>query len=150
MPQGTSHYTKKDIPKDVCVGAQAIPISEQLSIKEHHLDVSEKVAEMEEKVDFLEESSLIPEKTVEELKESLEDLSTQNDAKDPGKTYELLDAVAKRLEYAAGMAYENLETKAAAKEQFSAKLQEMLQEVLADPALNDRALLLKKHGLMPN
>ena len=29
-------------------------------------------------------------------------------------------------------------------------LQEMLQEVLANPALNDRELLLKKHGLIPN
>ena len=110
------------------IGAQLIPISEKVIMKDHRLDVSDKVAEMEEKVDFLEESSLIPEKTAEELKESLEDLSTQNDAKDPGKTYELLDAVAKRLEYAAGMAYENLETEAAAKEQFSAMLQEMLQK----------------------
>ena len=110
------------------IGAQAIPITEKPIIKDHRLDVSDKVAEMEEKVEFLEESSLIPEKTVEELKESLEDLSTQNDAKDPGKTYELLDAVAKRLEYAAGMAYENLETEATAKEQFSAMLQDMLQK----------------------
>ncbi len=110
------------------IGAQAIPISEKIMPKEHHLDVSAKVAEIEEKVEFLEESSLIPEKTVEELKESLEDLSSQNDAKDPGKTYELLDAVAKRLEYAAGMAFESLETEAAAKENLSAMLQEMLDK----------------------
>ena len=110
------------------IGAQAIPISEKIMPKEHHLDVSDKVAELEEKVEFLEESSLIPEKTVEELKESLEDLSSQNDAKDPGKTYELLDAVAKRLEYAAGMAYEDLENEASAKETLSVMLQEILDK----------------------
>ena len=122
------------------LGTQLIPISEKVIIKDHRLDVSDKVAEMEEKVDFLEESSLIPEKTVEELTESLADLSTQNDAKEPGKTYDLLDAVAKRLEYAAGMAYENLETEAAAKEQFSAKLQEMLQEMLQKNAQESKSL----------
>ena len=110
------------------IGAQAIPISEKIMPKEHHLDVSDKVAELEEKVEFLEESSLLPEKTVEELKESLEDLSSQNDAKDPGKTYELLDAVAKRLEYAAGMAYEDLENEATAKETLSTMLQEILDK----------------------
>ncbi len=110
------------------IGAQTIPISEKILPKEHHLDVSDKVAELEEKVEFLEESSLIPEKTVEELKESLEDLSSQNDAKDPGKTYELLDAVAKRLEYAAGMAYEDLENEASAKETLSVMLQEILDK----------------------
>ena len=110
------------------IGAQAIPISEKIMPKEHHLDVSDKVTELEEKIDFLEESSLLPEKTVEELKESLEDLSSQNDAKDPGKTYELLDAVAKRLEYAAGMAYEDLENEATAKETLSTMLQEILDK----------------------
>ena len=110
------------------IGAQAIPISEKIMPKGHHLDVSDKVAELEEKVEFLEESSLLPEKTVEELKESLEDLSSQNDAKDPGKTYELLDAVAKRLEYAAGMAYEDLGNEATAKETLSAMLQEILDK----------------------
>jgi len=109
-------------------GAQAIPISEKVIAKEHHLDVSEKTAELEEKIDFLEETSLLPEKTVEELKESLEDLSSKNDAKDPAKTYELLDAVTKRLDYAADMAYESLETEAEAKESFSAMLQEMLEK----------------------
>ncbi len=118
------------------LGAQAIPISEQLSIKEHHLDVSEKVAELEEKIAFLEESSLLPEKTAEELKESMEDLSSQNDAKDPAKTYELLDAVISRLNYAADMAYEALETEATAKESFSA----MLQDILAKNAQESQSL----------
>ena len=110
------------------IGAQMIPISEKPIIKEHHLDVSEKVAELEEKIEFLEESSLIPEKTAEELKETMEDLSSQNDAKDPAKTYELIDAVTSRINYAADMAYETLETEASMKESFSAMLQEMLDK----------------------
>ncbi len=110
------------------IGAQMIPISEKPIIKEHHLDVSEKVAELEEKIEFLEESSLIPEKTAEELKETMEDLSSQNDAKDPAQTYELIDAVTSRINYAADMAYETLETEASMKESFSAMLQEMLDK----------------------
>ena len=110
------------------IGAQMIPISEKVIIKEHRLDVSEKVAELEEKIAFLEESSLIPEKTAEELKETMEDLSSQNDAKDPAKTYELIDAVTSRINYAVDMAYETLETEASMKESFSAMLQEMLDK----------------------
>ncbi len=110
------------------IGAQMIPISEKAIIKEHRLDVSEKVAELEEKIEFLEESSLIPEKTAEELKETMEDLTSQNDAKDPAKTYELIDAVTSRINYAADMAYETLETEASMKESFNAMLQEMLDK----------------------
>ena len=110
------------------IGAQMIPISEKAIIQEHRLDVSEKVAELEEKIEFLEESSLIPEKTAEELKETMEDLSSQNDAKDPAKTYERIDAVTSRINYAADMAYETLETEASMKESFSAMLQEMLDK----------------------
>ncbi|MBO4527088.1 MAG: hypothetical protein J5743_05645 [Victivallales bacterium] len=110
------------------IGAQMIPITIKTVKEEHQLDVSEKVAELEEKVEFLEESSLLPEKTAEELKESMEDLSSKNDAKDPAKTYELLDAVASRINYAADMAYETLETEASMKESFSAMLQEMLEK----------------------
>ena len=110
------------------IGAQMIPISEKVIQKEHRLDVSEKVAELEEKIEFLEESALIPEKTAEELKDTMEDLSSQNDAKDPAKTYELIDAVTSRINYAADMAYETLETEASMKESFSAMLQEMLDK----------------------
>ena len=110
------------------IGAQMIPISEKVIQKEHRLDVSEKVAELEEKIEFLEESALIPEKTAEELKDTMEDLSSQNDAKDPAKTYELIDAVTSRIKYAADMAYETLETEASMKESFSAMLQEMLDK----------------------
>ena len=110
------------------IGAQMIPISEKTVSKGRSLDISEKVADLEEKIDFLEETSLIPEKTIEELKESLEDLSAKNDAKDPARTYELLDAVTSRLNYAAEAAYETLETEAEAKESFSAMLQEILEK----------------------
>ena len=110
------------------IGAQMIPITVKAAEEEHQLNVSEKVAELEEKIEFLEESSLIPEKTAEELKDTMEDLSSQNDAKDPAKTYELLDAVTSRINYAADMAYETLETEASMKESFSAMLQEMLDK----------------------
>ncbi|MBP5671824.1 MAG: hypothetical protein J6X49_05505 [Victivallales bacterium] len=110
------------------VGAQAIPIKEKIITQNHQLDISEKVADLEEKIDFLEETSLIPEKTIEELKESMEDLSSKNDAKDPAKTYELLDAVTSRLNHTAEAAFETLETEAEAKESFSAMLQEILEK----------------------
>ena len=110
------------------VGAQAIPIKEKIITQNHQLDISEKVADLEEKIDFLEETSLIPEKTIEELKESMEDLSSKNDAKDPAKTYELLDAVTSRLNHTAETAFETLEAEAEAKESFSAMLQEILEK----------------------
>ena len=60
---------------------------------EHRLDIKDEIAEIEEKIQILEQSSELPDEKVEELKEMLEGIRENGFAEDSAKTYEQLDAL---------------------------------------------------------
>ena len=61
------------------------------------LDVSAETAALEKKIEVLEEESLMPEKELSGLKGELRELKETNDASDPARVYELLDALSRRV-----------------------------------------------------
>ena len=60
---------------------------------EHRLDIKDEIAEIEEKIQILEQSSELPDEKVQELKEMLEGIRENGFAEDSAKTYEQLDAL---------------------------------------------------------
>lgn len=95
-------------------GALLVPQSRITPRVHHALDISEETAGLEQKLEVLEEESLMQEKELTEMRAGLEELETNNDARDSARTYELLDALSRKIdlagEEAGGRAQEKLET----------------------------------------
>lgn len=95
-------------------GALLFPASGIAGRDRHALDISEETALLEQKLEVLEEESLMPEKELAGLRADLKELEENNRADESARTYELLDALSRRVELAgeeAGrQAAENRET----------------------------------------
>ena len=90
------------------VGALLIPQSRIVSGNRHALDITEETAELEQKLEVLEEASLMREEELEDLRAGLEALEINNDARETARTYELLDALARKVELAGEAAGERV------------------------------------------
>lgn len=66
------------------------------------LQITEEIEELQEKLEILEEESLIPSGEAAELKNALADLRTDGNADKAGRIYELLDKITRRVD-SAGM-----------------------------------------------
>ena len=64
---------------------------------EHKLDIDDEIASIEDKIQILEQPSVLPEEKVSELKEMLENIRLNGYAEESSKTYELLDILDERV-----------------------------------------------------
>lgn len=81
-------------------GTLLIPQS-RIAPQEHYaLDISAETAELEQKLEVLEEESLMREEELDGMHAALDELELDNDARDTARTYELLDALARKVDLA--------------------------------------------------
>lgn len=81
-------------------GALLLPQSRIVPRDRRALDITEETAGLEQKLEVLEEESLVREEELADLRAGLEALEMNNDARDTARTYELLDALARKVDLA--------------------------------------------------
>lgn len=95
-------------------GALLFPESAVPGRVHHTLDLSGETAALEQKIEVLEEESLMPEKELVDLKDGVAELKEKNDAANPAAMFEMLDALSRRVgmagEEAASRIRQNHET----------------------------------------
>lgn len=95
-------------------GCACFPIEHRTQNIRRTLDISEETTMMKEKLEVIEEEALVPEKELAEVKNTLDQLIERNNADDSGRTYELLEALARRVdsigEEAAGKTLQSFES----------------------------------------
>ncbi len=144
--------------------AAAVPVSRFSEPEQkRRLDVSRQAEGLREKLEVLEQESLLPEKDLAEARKHISELAERNDAGDSARTYEILDTLNSKIaaagEQAAAAAVRSAETldnlsktldnlgetpSAGASEQLSSLMKKLSGE---DPAL---AELLSKTGIDPS
>lgn len=78
-------------------GALLFPESAVPGRVRHTLDLSGETALLEQKIEVLEEESLLPEKELTDLKDGVAELKEKNDAANPSAMFEMLDALSRRV-----------------------------------------------------
>ncbi len=80
-------------------GAELVPVSESLRTADYTLDLSAEQAALQQQLDVLAEERLLPEPELRDLQNAVEDLRRHDNALEPGRGYELADALSRRLEH---------------------------------------------------
>ncbi len=95
-------------------GVLLCPVNHYEARQKSLLHIEEEVAEIQQKLDVIEEEQLIPPQEMAEIRKTFADLRENNDAGNAGRTYELLETLARRMdsvgEEAAGNLRQSLET----------------------------------------
>lgn len=78
-------------------GSMLFPVTALAEHQRRRLDISGETAALERKIELVEEENLAPEKEIELLRAELHELQEKNDAFETGRTYEILEALSRRV-----------------------------------------------------
>ncbi len=78
-------------------GAFLLPESAISKPERHTLDLTRETAELEQKIEILEEEALMPEKELADLNDGVEELKAKNDATNPARMFEMHEALSRRV-----------------------------------------------------